>query len=41
MKEGCAINSVNMLCLYKPNFKFWQVKVEKKVCLPDEEYEGF
>ncbi len=41
MKEGCGINPVDMLFLYKPDFKFWKAKADKKVCLPAGEFEEF
>ena len=41
MKEGCGINPVDMLFLYKPDFKFRKAKIDKKVCLPASEFEEF
>ena len=35
------INPVDMLFLYKPDFQFQKAKVEKKVCLPADEFEEF
>lgn len=35
------INPVDMLFLYKPNFKFQKAEIEKKVCLPAGEFEEF
>ena len=35
------INPVDMLFLYKPDFKFQKAEIEKKVCLPAGEFEEF
>ncbi len=35
------INPVDMLFLYKPDFKFQKAEIEKKVCLPAGELEEF
>ena len=35
------INPVDMLFLFKPDFQFQKAKIEKKVCLPANEFEEF
>ncbi len=35
------MNPVDMSFLYKPDFRFRKAKVEKKVCLPEREFEEF